>query len=100
MHAHMADFKKRGSYYRRKIFTFLGKSVPDHHTYFEKFYFKRFLIELIILFVVMILKTNFGKYILNIATPNFLGKVFTKLRYTWKKLTINIKRDKLLDEIK
>lgn len=100
MHAHMADFKKRGSYYRRKIFTFLGKSVPDHHTYFEKLYFKRFLIELIILFVVMTLKTNFGKYILNITTPNFLGKVFTKLRYTWKKLTINIKRDKLLDEIK
>tara|TARA_A100001015_G_scaffold294526_1_gene372409 strand:- start:1235 stop:2536 length:1302 start_codon:yes stop_codon:yes gene_type:complete len=100
MHAHMADFKKRGSYYRRKIFTFFGKSAPDHQTYFEKFYFKRFIVELIILLFILTLKTNLGKYILNIASPNFLGWVFTKLRYAWKKITINIKRDKLLDGIK
>ena len=100
MHSHMVDFKKRGSIYRRKIFSFFGKKVPNNKSLSPKLSFKRFLIEIAIVIVIVILKSNFGKLILNFSSPKLLGKVFDKTRLFWKKITIKTKRDRLLNGIK
>lgn len=95
MHAHMLDFKKRGSQYRRNIYKLFNIPVPDHKLKKVNFNLSRYFIEAIILTIIMILRSRAGKFLLIIFPPNFLGLIFQKLRYFWKNLTKKTKRDKL-----
>ena len=95
MHLHMLDFKKRGSQYRRNIYKLFNFPAPNHIIKKIKFKISRYIIEAIILTVVMTLRSKFGKLLLKIFSPIFLGKIFEILRYVWKNITKKIKRDKL-----
>jgi len=95
MHAHMLDFKKRGSQYRRNLYKLFNIPVPKHKLKKIHFRLSRYLIEIIILLVIKILKSKAGKFILYIFPPNLLGVIFEKLRLFWKNLTKNIKRQNL-----
>ena len=97
MHAHMLDFKKRGSQYRRNLYKLFNLPCPRHRLKKINFKLSRYLIEIIILIIIKILRSKFGKLILFIFPPNLLGIVFEKLRFFWKNLTKNIKRQKLED---
>ena len=95
MHAHMLDFKKRGSQYRKKIYEFMGIVYPKNKIKIVKFNFSRFIIEVVILLTIFVCRSFVGKIILILVSPKILGFVFKKLRYTWKSLTIKIKRKEL-----
>ena len=95
MHAHMLDFKKRGSQYRKNLYKLFNLPVPEHKLKKINFKLSRYFIEIIILLVIKILKSKVGKLVLYIFPPNLLGIIFEKLRFFWKNLTKNIKRQKL-----
>lgn len=92
MHSHMLDFKKRGSQYRRNIYKFFKLNTPNHKIKKVNFNFLRYLIEIVILMIIYLLRSKIGRLILFILPPNFLGFIFEKLRYLWKRITKNTKR--------
>lgn len=97
MHLHMLDFKKRGSQYRRQIYKFFNFPVPNNQTKIVEKKLSRYLIEIIIIFIIWSLRSNFGKFILKISSPNFLGIIFAYTRLIWKKITYKSKREGIND---
>ena len=95
MHSHMLDFKKRGSQYRKNLYKLFNLPTPNHIIKKVNFKFSRYVIETIILSVIIILKSKLGKILLLYFSPNLLGLIFEKLRYFWKKITKNTKRENL-----
>lgn len=92
MHEHMLDFKKRGSKYRSKIYSFFGIPVPKYYSSEPRYVFTRYLIELIIVLVIWICRSKFSRFLLPKINQKFMGLLFSKLRVFWKRITKKIKR--------
>lgn len=95
MHAHMLDFKKRGSQYRKKIYKFFNIQTPNNLIRKVDYKPSRYLIEAAILFTIFILRSKIGKIVLIIISPKILGPLFQKLRLLWKFITKKTKREGL-----
>ena len=92
MHEHMLDFKKRGSKYRAKIYSFFGIPVPKYYSSEPRYAFTRYLIELIIILVIWVCRSKFCRFLLPKINQKFMGLLFSKLRIFWKHITKKIKR--------
>ena len=76
----------------KKILSFFGLKMPSDKIFKDKFYIKRFVIELIILTIIKICRTRAARFTLKIFNNKILGLIFENLRYTWKNLTKDTKR--------
>jgi coenzyme F420 hydrogenase subunit beta len=95
MHSHGYDFKKRGSFIRIRFRKWLGKSIPDYGYEIKGFPFSRYVMELIISTMFIILSTNMARWTIEQFSPRFVGNLFEKTRTLWKKSTHKIKRNEL-----
>ena len=97
MHSHGYDLKKRGTFIRMQFRSWLGKPNPDYGYRLKGFPLSRYLMEMVIDALFLILGTSFARWIVEKIPPEMIGKVFEKARKVWKKSTYKIKRDKLED---
>jgi coenzyme F420 hydrogenase subunit beta len=95
MHSHGYDFKKRGSFIRMGFRRFWLKPVPDYGYKLGGFSFKRYLMEMAISLLFLVLGTRLASWSVEQFSPRFIGNIFEKTRTTWKRSTHNIKRDEL-----
>lgn len=95
MHSHGYDFKKRGSFIRIKFRKLFGKQVPDYGYYMRRFGLSRYLMEMVISIMFMILGTTLARWVVEQFPPGFIGQIFEKARTTWKNSTKKIKRQQL-----
>jgi len=95
MHSHGYDFKKRGGFIRIHFRKMLGKSVPDYGYKIKGFKFSRYLMEVIISSLFILLGTRFARWTVELFPPKFIGGIFEKTRTIWKKSTHKIKRQEL-----
>jgi coenzyme F420 hydrogenase subunit beta len=100
MHSHGIDLKKRGTFIRIKFRRFLGLPVPDYGYTINGFSVSRYMMEIIIDTLFIILGTKIARFIVEQFPPAFLGRVFEKTRTIWKKSTHKIKRNNLSSEPK
>jgi hypothetical protein len=97
MHSHGYDLKKRGAFIRMRYRTLLGKPNPDYGYQLKGFPPGRYLMEIVIDALFLILGTRFPRWVSEKIPPQTIGSVFEKARKVWKKSTYKIKRDKLDD---
>lgn len=95
MHSHGYDFKKRGSFIRIKFRKMLGKAVPDYGYKLSGFPASRYLMEIVISTLFIVLGTKPARWMVEQFKPEFIGKIFEKSRNIWKKSTHKIKRNSL-----
>ncbi|MDZ7743348.1 MAG: Coenzyme F420 hydrogenase/dehydrogenase, beta subunit C-terminal domain [Bacteroidota bacterium] len=95
MHSHGYDFKKRGSFIRIKFRKWNGKSIPDYGYKIDGFPLIRYLMEMIISSMFLILRTGPARWAVEQFSPGFIGSLFEKARTAWKKSTHRIKRSEL-----
>jgi coenzyme F420 hydrogenase subunit beta len=95
MHSHGYDLKKRGTFIRMKYRRWLGKRNPDYGYIMKGFTLKRYLMELVIDSLFIILGTGFSRFIIERIPPKTVGKVFEKSRNVWKRSTKKIKKSQL-----
>ncbi len=95
MHSHGYDFKKRGSFIRIKFRKMLGKSVPDYGYTLKGFPLSRYLMEMIISTMFLLMSTGIARWTVEQFSPKFIGNLFEKARTSWKKSTHKIKRSDL-----
>jgi len=95
MHSHGYDLKKRGAFIRMKFIRLLGKPTPDYGYSITGFGFSRYLMEIVIDSLFVVLGTSFARRIVELLPPTFVGNLFEKSRDIWKKSTKNIKRQDL-----
>ena len=95
MHSHGYDLKKRGTFIRMKYRRWLGKRNPDYGYTMKGFTLKRYLMELIIDSLFMILGTRLARFTVELIPPSTVGRVFEKSRNVWKRSTKKIKRSQL-----
>ena len=95
MHSHGYDFKKRGAFIRIGFRRFWLKPVPDYGYVQKGFSFKRYLMEMVIGLLFLVLGTRLARWSVEQFSPRFIGNIFEKSRTTWKRSTHNIKRDEL-----
>lgn len=97
MHLHMLDFKKRGSFYRKRILRFFGINSQNTLGAKPDFQISRLVIEIVIVTVIMICRTKFSRFLLTKVNHEFAGKIFDALRIKWKLLTKASKRKGILE---
>jgi coenzyme F420 hydrogenase subunit beta len=95
MHSHGYDLKKRGAFIRIKLRRLFGKPVPDYGYTLKDFPFTRYLMEVVISILFLLLSTSIARWIVERFSPSFVGGIFEKARITWKNSTFKIKRTKL-----
>jgi coenzyme F420 hydrogenase subunit beta len=95
MHSHGYDLKKRGTFIRMKYRRCLGKINPDYGYEMKGFTFKRYLMEIIIDTLFLLMGTRFSRFLIERIPPKTVGKVFEKSRDIWKGSTKKIKRSQL-----
>ncbi len=95
MHSHGYDFKKRGGFIRIKFRKWLGKSIPDYGYEVKGFTFSRYLMEVVISSLFILMSTRFARWIIEQFSPKFVGGIFEKTRTIWKNSTHKIKRKAL-----
>jgi coenzyme F420 hydrogenase subunit beta len=95
MHSHGYDLKKRGTFIRMKYRRWLGKRNPDYGYTMKGFTLRRYLMELVIDSLFIILGTGFSRFIIERIPPKTVGKVFEKSRNVWKRSTKKIKKSQL-----
>lgn len=95
MHSHGYDLKKRGSFIRIRLRKWVGMQVPDYGYSLKGFPFSRYLMELVILSLFLVLGTAPARYIVERVPPSLIGKLFERTRKIWKKSTHRIKRNNL-----
>lgn len=95
MHSHGYDLKKRGTFIRIRFRKMLGLPVPDYGYKIEGFSFSRYLMELVLLSLFILLGTRPARFIVELIPPSTIGKLFEKTRKAWKKSTYKIKRNQL-----
>lgn len=95
MHSHGYDLKKRGAFIRMKFRRMIGLPVPDYGYELKGFPLSRYLMEMIITPLFLVLGTPPARWIVEKIPPAFLGKIFEKSRKIWKKSTYRIKRTDL-----
>jgi coenzyme F420 hydrogenase subunit beta len=98
MHSHGYDLKKRGSFIRIRIRKLVGLPVPDYGYTLKGFPISRYLMEIVILTLFLILGTRFARYLIEQFPPTWIGKIFEHSRKAWKKSTYRIKRNNLEHE--
>ncbi|MFC2114972.1 Coenzyme F420 hydrogenase/dehydrogenase, beta subunit C-terminal domain, partial [Bacteroidota bacterium] len=95
MHSHGYDFKKRGSFIRIRMRKIFFKQVPDYGYKLSGFPASRYLMELLISSLFLILGTWPARRIVELLNPSYIGRIFERTRNTWKKSTRSIKRKNL-----
>jgi len=95
MHSHGYDLKKRGSFIRIAFRKALLKPVPDYGYKLKGFPLSRWLMEVVISFLFLILSTGLARWIIERFSPVFVGRLFERSRNIWKRSTHRIKRDQL-----
>ena len=95
MHSHGYDLKKRGAFIRMQYRGWLGKPNPDYGYNLRGFPLSRYLMELLIDALFLLLSTRLARWTVERISPRVVGKVFEKARKTWKKSTYRIKRERL-----
>jgi len=96
MHSHGYDFKKRGSYIRIRFRKLLFKPVTDYGYRIPGIPAGRYLMELVIISLFLLLRTRPARWTVEQFSPAFIGRMFEKARVRWKKSTHNIKRKDLV----
>ena len=95
MHSHGYDLKKRGTFIRMKYRRWLGKKNPDYGYVMKGFAFKRYLMEIVIDALFLVLGTRFSRFLIERIPPKTVGRVFERSRNIWKRSTKKIKRSHL-----
>jgi len=95
MHSHGYDLKKRGSFIRIRFRKMLGLPVPDYGYTLKGFPWSRYLMEVIILSLFLVLGTRPARWMVERIPPALIGRLFEKSRDAWKKSTYRIKRNNL-----
>lgn len=95
MHSHGYDLKKRGTFIRMRFRSAIGKPNPDYGYGPGGFPFVRYIMELLIDAMFLLLGTPFARWIVEHIPPQTVGKIFEKARKVWKRSTHDIKREKL-----
>ncbi len=95
MHSHGYDLKKRGTFIRIKFRKLLGQANPDYGYQLSGFPFSRYLMELLIDALFLLLGTRLARWMVEQIPPPTIGRVFEKSRNLWKKATFGIKRENL-----
>jgi coenzyme F420 hydrogenase subunit beta len=95
MHSHGYDLKKRGAFIRMQFRSLLGKPNPDYGYRLKGFPVSRYLMEVVIDALFLILGTGFSRWVVEKIPPETIGSIFEKARKFWKKSTHKIKREKL-----
>lgn len=96
MHSHGYDLKKRGTFIRMQYRSWLGKPNPDYGYLLKGFALSRYLMEIVIDALFLILGTGFARWIAEKIPPQIIGSVFERARKFWKRSTYKIKREKLI----
>ncbi len=95
MHSHGYDLKKRGTFIRFKFRRWVGLSNPNYGYEIKGFPKSRYLMELFIDALFLILGTRHARWLITLVPPSIVGNIFEKTRKVWKKATFNIKRENL-----
>lgn len=95
MHSHGYDLKKRGSFIRIRFRKFLGMPTPNFGYTLSGFTMSRYLMEMAISFLLLMLGTTFMRKLVELIPPSIIGRIFEKSRKIWKNATYNIKRKDL-----
>jgi len=95
MHSHGYDLKKRGAFIRLTFRRFLGKINPAYNYTISGFTFTRYLMELLLDSMFIILNNKLSRRIVEIIPLSIIGALFENARDIWKKLTFSIKRKDL-----
>jgi coenzyme F420 hydrogenase subunit beta len=95
MHSHGYDFKKRGGFIRIKFRKLTGKNIPDYGYQLSGFQVSRYLMEVVISSMFLILRSGLARWTVEQFSPKFIGGIFEKARDFWKNSTRRIKRNEL-----
>jgi coenzyme F420-reducing hydrogenase beta subunit len=95
MHSHGYDLKKRGAFIRMRFMKFFGMTVPDYGYQIKDFAFSRYLMEIAIDILFVLLGTRLARWMVEQFSPEFIGRLFERTRNYWKKSTKQIKRQNL-----
>ncbi len=95
MHSHGYDLKKRGTFIRLRFRRLFGQAVPDYGYTLSGFPISRYLMEIVISSLFLILGTPVARRLVELVPPSFIGRIFEKSRNLWKKATFGIKRENL-----
>ncbi|MCF8367396.1 MAG: Coenzyme F420 hydrogenase/dehydrogenase, beta subunit C-terminal domain [Bacteroidales bacterium] len=95
MHSHGYDLKKRGTFIRMRFRKWAGLKNPDFGYTITGFTFSRYLMEVVINLMFLVLGTSLSRFLIEQLPPSFVGGIFEKTRTIWKKSTYKIKRKKL-----
>lgn len=95
MHSHGYDFKKRGGFIRIQFRKWTGKQIPDFGYQLNGFGVSRYLMELVISSLFILMGTRPARWLVEQFSPSFIGNIFEKTRKIWKKSTYHIKRKEL-----
>jgi coenzyme F420 hydrogenase subunit beta len=98
MHAHMLDFKKRGSFIRLDRLNRKGKPVPDFGYQPLDIPRTRLFIEFFISSIFKIGRTNLARKIIEQIPLPLVGPVFNFIRKVWKSISVGSKRKSLWDQ--
>jgi coenzyme F420 hydrogenase subunit beta len=98
MHSHGYDLKKRGTFIRMRYRSWMGKPNPDYGYEFRGFSVNRYIMEMVIDAMFLVLGTRFARWVVEQIPPSTIGKVFEKARNLWKRSTRKVKREKLAGE--
>lgn len=96
MHAHMIDFKKRGSFIRIRWLKQLGQQVPRYDYRPKKIPLSRYGVELIISGVFLVGRIPLARWLVEQIPIRIVGSLFNFLRKTWKNLSKSTKRKGLM----
>lgn len=96
MHAHMIEFKKRGSFIRMKFLRMMGKKTPVFGYEILKIPVSRYIIELFMSTMFLLSSSMLGRKISELIPKRILGPSFNFFRKNWKRLTKKSKRKGLL----
>ena len=95
MHSHGYDLKKRGTFIRLRFRRLFGQRVPDYGYRVAGFSPGRYVMEMIVSSLFLILGTAPARWTVERISPRFIGRIFEKTRTAWKRSTHHIKRNKL-----
>lgn len=95
MHSHGYDLKKRGAFIRIKFMQLFGMKTPDYGYVIRGFGFSRYLMEVIIDSLFLLLGTPVARWMVEQLPLELVGNLFEKSRNIWKKSTKNIKSRQL-----
>jgi coenzyme F420 hydrogenase subunit beta len=97
MHAHMIDFKKRGTFIRLSWRRLSGRRVPDYGYRPVSISFSRKLVELVIAAFFGLGRTRFCRKLVEYVPLGVIGPLFEALRKAWKRVSKPAKRTGLID---